>query len=108
VTGTLCPGEGIAPAGDVPGAPGDMAGMPGDIAGMLGDMPGASGCAGDIPVGADIAGCGAVVAPGGAVCPNEAKVRAIEQRQTINDVFIVETKMNFTGSFLLFRGCYPK
>jgi len=109
VTGTLCPGEGIAPAGDIPGAPGDVAGIPGDIpgrpgdiAGMLGDIPGASDCAGDIPdipVGGDIAGCGAVVAPGGGVWPNEAKVRAIVQRQTINDVFIVETKMDITGLF---------
>ena len=106
VTGTLCPGEGIAPAGDIPGAPGDiagapgdMAGIPGDIAGMLGDMPGATGCAGEIPVGGDIAGCGALVAPDGGVWPNEANVRAIVQRQTINDVFIVETKMDITGFF---------
>jgi len=34
------PGDGIAPAGDVPGAPGDI---PGAVAG---DIPGAAGCAG--------------------------------------------------------------
>jgi hypothetical protein len=106
VTGTLCPGEAIAPAGDIPGAPGDVGGAPGDItgipgdmAGMFGDTPGATGCAGDIPAAGDIAGCGALVAPDGGVWPNEANVRAIVQRQTINDVFIVETKMDITGFF---------
>ena len=108
VTGTLCPGEGIAPAGDIPGAPGDIAGIPGDIAGVpgdiagrLGDIPGETGCASDIPVGGDIAGCGALVAPDGGVWPNEENVRAIVQRQTINDVFIVKTKMDITGFFSL-------
>jgi len=49
VTGTLSPGDGIAPNGDVPGAPGGIPGaVPGDIptAGGAAGMPACPGMAG--------------------------------------------------------------